>query len=476
MKDVVKIKKREFKPRKTTEQFKKEVYDLVGDEFQVTTEYLGADIDTTFYHTKCNKSFPLTPHQFKQGRRCPFCANRKVYIGVNDLNTIRPDMVKYLHNKEDRFLHYGSGKVVEWECLDCGHIFKRSISDMCSRCFSCPRCGDGISYPNKFMFNILLQIKDLDFLDREFRPDWCKFILNNKETFGKYDIYFGYKNKSYIIELDGGLGHGNRVIGKTQEESLYIDNIKDELALGHNIKVIRINCNYETNDRFTYIKNNILHSELINILDFKTVDFNKADLESLCSYTILAAKYWNDGMSVGDISKTMNLHNSTIHNYLEKCTKLRLCSYDKEESKNRSTASKVYCLTTKEIFYSITNGSKKYNIPTSCIGKCCRGEQSYAGFYNDEKLIWAYYDDYIKNGEDNVKCKLKENKNFTKVICITTGKIFDSINEAAEHYEIRATGIQACCCGRYKYSGTDKETGKKLIWKYYKDYLEESVL
>lgn len=471
MKDVTRIK-----PRKTTEQFKKEIYDLVKDEYQMTTEYLGVDIEATFYHNKCNRSFPLTPHQFKQGRRCPFCANRKVYIGVNDLNTVRPDMVKYLHNKEDKFLHYGSGKVVEWDCLDCGHIFKRSVSDMCNRGTSCPKCSDGISYPNKFMFNILLQIDDLDFLDREFRPGWCKFMLNNKKTFGKYDIYFGYKDKLYIIEMDGGLGHGNRTLSKTVEESLYIDNMKDKLANEHNIKVIRIDCNYERNDRFIFIKNNILNSDLINILDFKTVDFDKADLESLNSYIVLASKYWNDGMSVGNICKEMNLNNSTIRNYLEKCVKLGLCDYNKEKSKNRAMANKVYCLTTKENFDSIIEASRKYNIQASCISKCCRGKQSYAGFYNGEKLVWAYYDDYIKNGEDNVKCKLKENKNYTKVICITTEKIFNSINEAAEYYGIRASGIQACCCGRYKYSGVDSDTGKKLIWKYYKDYLEESVL
>lgn len=465
------IKKDRGKPRKTTEQFKQEVFDLVGAEYELQSDYTGCENEVMFLHNVCNRTFKITPHSFKQGRRCPFCANRKVYIGVNDLATVRPDMIKYLYNKEDRFLHYGSGKVILWMCPDCGEVFSRSISDMCKRGFSCPRCGDGISYPNKFMFNILLQVKDLDFLEREYRPEWCKYTYKNKETFGRYDIYFGYKNKRYIIELDGGLGHGNRTIGQTIEETLDIDKIKDELAKKHNIEVIRIDCDYAPNDRFTFIKDKIINSELSDIIELDLIDFNKADLDSFESYVIQAGKCWNKGMTISEISKTLNIYSDTITKYLERCNKYGLCDYNKEESKNRGTAHEIYCLTTGEIFDSITEASKKYNIQASCISKCCRGKQAYSGIYNEEKMIWMYYDNYIKLNGDTSKYVLRENKNFTKVICITTDKIFNSIKEAAEYYQIRQTGVQACCSGRYKYSGSLPD-GTKLKWMYYEEYLK----
>lgn len=471
MNNTIKINERKISPRKTTEQFKKEVFALVGNEYRVMSDYLGCDEDITFYHNICNRPFDLTPHQFKKGRRCPFCANRKVYVGINDLNTVRPDIVKYLYNKEDRFLHYGSGQVVLWVCPDCGEIFPRSICDMCRRGFSCPKCGDGISYPNKFMYNILLQIKNLDFLEREYRPKWCKYIYKDKNTFGRYDIYFGYRNKKYIIELDGGLGHGNRTLYQTVEESIDIDNIKDKLAEEHNIKIIRINCDYAQSDRFTFIKDKILNSELKNILDLSIIDFDKADFDSLESYVILSSKYWNEGFTIGEISKKLDVYSDTITRYLTNAAKYGLCDYNKKESKNRSAAHKVYCLTTDEIFDSIVEAAKKYNITESCIGKCCRGKQAYAGIYNGQKLIWMYYEDYLKLDGDKSKYIERENKNFTKVICITTGKIFDSIKDAAEYYHIRATGIQACCCGKYKYSGSLLD-GTKLQWMYYEDYIK----
>ena len=128
-------------------------------------------------------------------------------------------------------------------------------------------------------------------------------------------------------------------------------------------------------------------------------------------------------------------------------------------------------MTTGEIFDSITEASKKYNIQASCISKCCRGKQAYSGIYNEEKMIWMYYDNYIKLNGDTSKYVLRENKNFTKVICITTDKIFNSIKEAAEYYQIRQTGVQACCSGRYKYSGSLPD-GTKLKWMYYEEYLK----
>ena len=52
-----------------------------------------------------------------QGSGCPYCSGRKAIIGVNDLATLYPELVKELVNPEDRFLKPGSNKKVEWQCL-----------------------------------------------------------------------------------------------------------------------------------------------------------------------------------------------------------------------------------------------------------------------------------------------------------------------------------------------------------------------
>lgn len=79
---------------------------------------------------------------------------------------------------------------------------------------------------------------------------------------------------------------------------------------------------------------------------------------------------------------------------------------------------------------------------------------------------------YGKHHTDETKRKLSEQrqgrtieKKLKKVMCITTGEIFDSIKDAQEKYNLSA--IAKCCKGKLKSCGKHPETGEKLIWKYY---------
>lgn len=74
-------------------------------------------------------------------------------------------------------------------------------------------------------------------------------------------------------------------------------------------------------------------------------------------------------------------------------------------------------------------------------------------------------------------CDSKYNNNFgtrtkriakaisKKVICITTGEIFDSIKEASRQTGANQSHIVECCRGKRKSAGKDKD-GNKLIWEY----------
>lgn len=110
----------------------------------------------------------------------------------------------------------------------------------------------------------------------------------------------------------------------------------------------------------------------------------------------------------------------------------------------------------------------KYKISKSRKGKYC-GEENH---------------NYGKNFSEETKKKMSDNHadfsnkkhpRATKIICITTGKIFNTIKEGAEYYNIKNKGnIVQCCKGKYKSAGK-LEDGTKLIWMYYKDYLKEKV-
>ena len=59
-----------------------------------------------------------------------------------------------------------------------------------------------------------------------------------------------------------------------------------------------------------------------------------------------------------------------------------------------------------------------------------------------------------------------------KVICITTGKIFDNCKKAGDYYNIAMTNISNCCRGKFKYIGKLQD-GTKLQWKFLEDYNNE---
>lgn len=65
----------------------------------------------------------------------------------------------------------------------------------------------------------------------------------------------------------------------------------------------------------------------------------------------------------------------------------------------------------------------------------------------------------------SVKTKATSKSGAKAVICITTGKIFTSLKEAAEFYGIKSSySITKCCKGIQKSAG--KHNGQKLEWQY----------
>ena len=60
----------------------------------------------------------------------------------------------------------------------------------------------------------------------------------------------------------------------------------------------------------------------------------------------------------------------------------------------------------------------------------------------------------------------KKHPRAKKVICITTGEIFNCIAEAGRKYNVAPETISKCCKDKYKSAGKHPVTKEKLIWKY----------
>ena len=73
---------------------------------------------------------------------------------------------------------------------------------------------------------------------------------------------------------------------------------------------------------------------------------------------------------------------------------------------------------------------------------------------------------YGKHHSEETKKKMSK-----KVICVTTGEIFNSIKYASNCYNVARNSISSCCRGTRKSAG--KLNGTPLKWKYVKDYNNE---
>lgn len=157
-------------------------------------------------------------------------------------------------------------------------------------------------------------------------------------------------------------------------------------------------------------------------------------------------------------------------------------------SKDNPNSISVFCITTKENFDCIRDASEKYDVDASNLVSCCKGKYKSAGKLKDgTKLVWMYYDEYLKlsiesieTNLDNIKVDkksgIRDKHKIENIYCIETRKIFESIPKANEYYNIkRQSSIYDVLNGKQKTAGfiLDKYENKvKLHWTYYNDYLE----
>lgn len=151
------------------------------------------------------------------------------------------------------------------------------------------------------------------------------------------------------------------------------------------------------------------------------------------------------------------------------------------------SARQIYCIEENKIYFSATELANQWNMRgTAPIYNVCNHLKTVnkektkdgkivnrqVGNYtvNGKHLLW--YDEYINMTDEELMKYMAVNKYVPytrKVICITTGQVFDSILSAQCYYNAKLN-ISYCCRGRQKSAGK-LEDGTPLVWMYYEDYL-----
>ena len=289
--------------RKTNEQFKQQVYDLVGDEYTFINSYVNAVTKLKVKHNKCGNTYKVRPNDFLNGRRCPYCFGtpkktdtqfkQEIYNLVGDeytfldlyVNTrtklrvkhnkcghvyrVKPD--SFLHGKRCRYCCIYTGKTNiqfqqevydlvgdEYTFLDtynnaktklrvkhnkCGHVYGVRPTDFFSHNSRCPYCNSSKGE------TIISKI--LNTLNIKYEPQKTFDDLQDK-SYLSYDFYIPDQN--ILIEYQGiqhyepvdCFGGGSKF--KKQQKH---DKIKLDYAKSKGYKLIAVPY---TEDTFSKIK------------------------------------------------------------------------------------------------------------------------------------------------------------------------------------------------------------------------------
>ncbi|MCI7204383.1 MAG: GIY-YIG nuclease family protein [Clostridium sp.] len=131
---------------------------------------------------------------------------------------------------------------------------------------------------------------------------------------------------------------------------------------------------------------------------------------------------------------------------------------------------KIICLNNNKIFESLIIASKEYGILTSAICQACKGKHK-----SCNGLAFRYYDDYLNMSEKEIEEAIEESKRnqwdnateakYKKIVCLDERKVFNSIKEAGEYYNIKCrSGISQCLVGKSKIC-------EGHTWVYYDEYI-----
>ena len=324
------------------EDFEKKLREKGRDgELKLIGDYIDSQTLTTF-QCLINKEhiWESRPNSILKGCGCPFCKGKKV-DKTNCLNTLRPDLVKYLKNKEDgEKVSLKSDKKIELKCPECGYEKRMGTKEFTRYGFTCPICDDGISFPNKFIRNMLIM------LGIEFVPEWSPEWAGKK----RYDVMFIYNNETILVEMDG-VFHTIESKYNTLEKMQKLDKEKEELSIKNGCKLIRIDC-IKSNAKIIF--ENILKSELSEILDLKDFNWQECGIRSSKSLLIEVCKYYNEHPDTvtKELSNIFKISTGAILRYLRKGKELGVCTVSvKEKISNRKKIKVIDITHNKEKIY-----------------------------------------------------------------------------------------------------------------------------
>ena len=128
-----------------------------------------------------------------------------------------------------------------------------------------------------------------------------------------------------------------------------------------------------------------------------------------------------------------------------------------------------YCLEDNILYNSIEEITRKHNVSRTRVSGVCNHVYTHTkGFH----FLWE--EEYKQSTKEELEFlkSLTPKPISKKVVCITTGELFDMMTYASNKYGLKSvTSITNVCNGKKKSAGKLSD-GTPLKWMYYEDFLK----
>jgi hypothetical protein len=224
--------------KRSHEDFIKEVYNLVGNEYEVLSKYISDGTKNSdkilFYHKKCKSTFRMRAHDFlKNNNRCPKCSLKKAGLNrrksheefLNEVKSLVGDeyevLSKYNQCRDKILIRHNKCNNLSW--ISAKHFLYDGTR--------CPACNT-----SKGENRIKQWLDDNNYnYETQFSFSDCK----NKLPL-RFDFKINLNDNNFVLLEYDGVQHFN----ETWYDNLSIqqrrDSIKDNYCKEKNIKLIRI--------------------------------------------------------------------------------------------------------------------------------------------------------------------------------------------------------------------------------------------
>lgn len=214
----------------TTEEFKKQVLEIIGTEYTVLSEYKNRHTKIKVRHEVCGNEYEVCPNNITQNHtRCPKCFGNPKHTQEEAQRIVAKKLgpefklVSHYNNVEEK---------ITVEHVSMKHTFATTLDNIIAGKISCPICNESHM---ESLTRQYLTTHNITFESQKRFPD-CRY---KREL--PFDFYIPEDNT--LIELDGGQ-HFKKVPHFDQHEDLTTrtrrDTIKDQYCTAKGINLLRI--------------------------------------------------------------------------------------------------------------------------------------------------------------------------------------------------------------------------------------------